>query len=101
MPCSSPVISSAIYKSFEDKLVLAYLSRDDPNETVLVHDYSVNAATQMETVFTIDKPFSSGYKVGGLQLDELGQRVVVVSADGCYIYLYSLEDEEVTTEQEG
>lgn len=45
VPCSSPVISSAIYKSFEDKLVLAYLSKDDPNETVLVHDYSVNSTT--------------------------------------------------------
>ena len=45
VPCSSPMISSAVYKSFEDKLVLAYLSKDDPNETVLVHDYSVNSIT--------------------------------------------------------
>lgn len=48
----------------------------------------------MDTVYTITKPFSSGYKVGGVQLDELGQRIVVVSADGCYINLYSLEEDE-------
>ena len=92
IPCSSPIISSSIYKSFEDKLVLAYLSRDDPGETVIVHDFSINASTQMDTIYTIAKPFSAGYKVGGIQLDELGQRITVVSADGCYIYLYCLED---------
>ena len=55
----------------------------------------------MDTIYSAAKPFSSGYKIGGLQLDELGQRVVVVSADGCYIHLFSLEDEEVSTEEEG
>ena len=58
-----------------------------------VHDYSFNATTQKDTIFTIDKPFTKGYKVGGIQLDELGQRLVVVSADGLYIYLYCLEEE--------
>ena len=92
------MISSAIYKSFEDKLVLAYLSKEDPSETVLVHEYSINSTTQMDTVYTITKPFSSGYKVGGVQLDELGQRIVVVSADGCYINLYSLEEDGSSAE---
>ena len=45
VPCSSPVISSAIYRRFADSLVLAYLSLDDPAETVHVHDYSFNATT--------------------------------------------------------
>lgn len=66
VPCSSPLISSAIYKRFEQKLVIAYLSKDDPEETVMVHDYSVNPTTSKETVFSIAKPFSAGYKIGGI-----------------------------------
>lgn len=70
VPCSTPAISSAILKTLQEKLVLAYLSKEDPDETVYVHDYSRSSATGTDTLFTIPKPFSSGYKVGGLQLDE-------------------------------
>jgi len=100
VPCSNSPLSSAIFKSYDQKLVLAYLSRSDPGETIEVHDYAPNVWTGKETLFTIAKPFSSGYKVGGLQLDELGRRIVAVSADGCYIYLFSL-DEAASDEQLG
>ena len=70
--CSEASISSAIYRFYEQKLVLAYLSQADSSETVEVHDYSVSKRTGMDTVYTMAKPFSAGYKVGGVQLDELG-----------------------------
>jgi len=94
IPCSNPIISSAIYKSFEDKIVLAYLSKDDPGETILVHDYSVSSKNGMDTIYTIAKPFSAGYKIGGVQLDELGQRICVVSADGRFVYLFCLQEQQ-------
>ena len=72
--------------------MLAYLSAEDPGETLEIHDYTVCPRSITDTIYTIAKPFSSGYKIGGVQLDELGQRIVVVSEDGCYVYLYSLED---------
>lgn len=98
--CSNPAISSAIYKSYEDKLVLAYLSKDDPLETLQVHDYCVSSTNGMDTIYTIAKPFSSGYKIGGVQLDELGQRVVAVSADGRFVYIYQLQEDSVESAKE-
>ena len=79
-------------------MVLAYLSKEDDGETIHVHDYARSATSGMDTVYTISKPFSAGYKVGGLQLDSLGHRIVVVSADGRFIYLYCLS-EEITDSQ--
>ena len=73
-------------------MVLAFLTEDDPGETVLVHDYSLSRSTGTDFAFRIPKPFNAGYKVGGLQLDELGQRVVIVSADGCYVHLFALDE---------
>ena len=75
-------------------MVIAYLSLDDPEESVLVHDYSTNSTTQKETLYSIEKPFCAGYKIGGMQLDRNGSRVVLVSADGCYVYLYILEEKQ-------
>ena len=66
VPCSYSSISSAIYRSYEKKLVLSYVSKNDPGETVEVHDYTINPRSGMDTVFTIAKPFSSGYKIGGI-----------------------------------
>ena len=47
-------------------MVIAYLSLDDPEESVLVHDYSTNSTTQKETLYSIEKPFCAGYKIGGM-----------------------------------
>ena len=96
-----PVISSAVYRKFEKRIVLAYLNVKEPGEIVEVHDYTVCASAGTDTIYRIAKPFSTGYLVGGIQLDELGKRIVVVSADGFYIYLYSLEQKlEVAAEEE-
>ena len=64
--CNFPSVSSAIYRHFEDRLVLAYLSLSDERETIEVHDYSVCPRTGMDTVYTITKPFGAGYKIGGM-----------------------------------
>jgi len=98
--CSQASISSAIYRSYEQRVVLAYLSASDSGESLQVHDYSVSKRTGMDTVYTVNKPFSAGYKVGGVQLDEQGQRVVVISADGCYVYVYALEDKGAASEEQ-
>lgn len=71
---------------------LCYPCLDDPGETIEVHDYLVCPRSGTDTVYTIAKPFGIGYKIGGIQLDELGRRIVVISYDGCYVYLYSLEE---------
>ena len=34
------------------------------------------------------KPFGSNYEIGALSMDEEGHRLVVVSKDACYMYLY-------------
>ena len=90
--CFEPSISSAIYRTYEQRIVIAYLSAEDPGETIEVHDYTLCPRSGTDTVYTIAKPFSTGYKIGAIQLDELGHRIVVVSEDGCYVYLYSLEE---------
>ena len=69
VPCSQSTINSAILRSLEEKLVISYLAKEDPGETVYVHDYCISPHTGMDTIYTIAKPFSSGYKVGGMQLD--------------------------------
>ena len=66
VPCTFSCISSAIYKNHEQRLVLAYLSREDPGEKLLVHDYAINPQTGTDTLYQIVKPFSSGYKIGGI-----------------------------------
>ena len=67
--CCKPHISSAISRTHNQKLVLAYLKEATNQETIEVHDYSICARTGMDTIFTINKPFGSGYKIGAVQLD--------------------------------
>ena len=57
-----------------------------------MHDYTSSLAKPQDEIYSIAKPFGAGYKVGGLQLDMAGERLCVVSADGCFVYLYVLKD---------
>ena len=74
------------------------LANVDPEseEIIRIRDYSFEDPKN----FIIKSPFGKGYHIGGLQFDEDGSRLCVVSADGCYLNLYSIEsDKKASFEQ--
>jgi len=94
IPCSNPIVCSAITTSLNEKALIAFLEPGSDGESVNIRDYGVQA----DCTYQIKQPFGWGYKVGGLQLEAGGRRICVVSADGCYVYIYGVEDFQPDTE---
>ena len=92
--CVSPTIYSAVIKQLDDKVMLAYLNPEGEGEKVNIRDYGGSR----ECTYQISQPFGWGYKVGGLQLDIGGDRLCVVSADGCYVYVFGVHEESFNLE---
>lgn len=81
-----PLIYSIISKSFIDQAVVACLQITNDSRADAVQ---VQVGTEVKL---ISKPFGSAYEIGGLQLDQEGHRLAIVSKDACYIYLYVIID---------
>ena len=69
--------------------MLAYLDPAGDAEVVKIRDYGGSE----ECTYVIKQPFGWGYKVGGMQLDVGGNRLCLVSTDGCYVYVFGLHEE--------